>query len=170
VTNSATSAPTNAPNNGSTQQNNSGISTGALVGIAIAGAAIGIIGIGLALWVCLRRRKGSKVGDIKLGSDDGNQSDDHLRREMSMVTPPHAPVELDPYAKIVEAGDGMRPPEMDSMNVRAELEGDSLHAHPWADEPLTPIPDTPLECLTLDDSQMATLTMLGKPVQPRDNV
>ncbi len=87
-----------------------------------------------------------------------------------MVTPPHAPVELDPYAKIVEAGDGMRPPEMDSMNVRAELEGDSLHAHPWADEPLTPIPDTPLECLTLDDSQMATLTMLGKPVQPRDNV
>ncbi|KAK5174729.1 Cell wall synthesis protein kre9 precursor [Saxophila tyrrhenica] len=164
---------TGSPNTPKSSPKSSGISTGALAGIAIAGAAIGILGIGLALWVCLRGRRRRETAAMKLASEDGNDSDDNLRREMSFApssqlqTPP---AELDPYATIVEAGDGMRPPEMDSMNVRAELEGDSEHSHYWQDEPLTPVPDTPVECLTLDNHGRAVLGMPGTPVQPRYNV
>lgn len=115
---------------------------------------MGIIGIGIALFACLRWRKRKEVVELKTDTDF-NTSSDMLRREMSLATPPQPPVELDPYATIVEAGDGMPPSEMDSMNVRAELEGDYI---PHFGPPLTPIPMTPIENLTLDSQATLTAT------------
>jgi hypothetical protein len=154
-----------SPNDGSS------ISTGALVGIAIAGAALGLLGVGIALWVCLRRRKQKEVVAEKLAAY-GSSSEDSLRREMSMSTsvlhsPP--PVELDPDSRIVEASDGRPPPELDNMNVRAELQGDMVHRY-HEEPPLTPIPDSPIDCLTLESQRTPTPTAPGFPVLPRNHV
>ena len=94
--------------------------------------------------------------DLKV-DDSSSRSADNLRREMSFAGSAQTPVELDPYATIVEAGDGMRPPEMDATTIRAELEGDVVYGQQDFGPPLTPVPSTPIENLTLDSDAARTL-------------
>jgi hypothetical protein len=170
VSGSPTRSSTSTTSNTSNNRSGGGhvLSNGALAGIAIACAVFGVISLGVALWVCLRRRKQKESIAMKLDELENN-SDYSLRREMSMGTSIQTPVELDPSAKIVEADNGLQRPEMDSMNVRAELEGDAIHPYHF-ETPLTPVPDTPLDCLTLDSIRIPTPTTPGFPVLPRNNV
>ena len=170
-----TPSSTTPPQTTSTSPSNSqdgGLSTSVLVGIAIAGVAIGLIGIALAVWAFLRKKRRREHGPVKLDDSSGS-FEDVARKEMSVAEP----VELDPYSRIVEADNGLQRPEMDSTNIRAELEGDHIHIGGLKEfeEPLTPVPETPIENLTLtslDHFAMSTDTLatMATPVTPRSNV
>ena len=171
ITRGDSTTATRVPGNGPSNSQDSGLSTNILVGIAIAGAAVGVIGISLAIWAFLRKRRRKERG-VKL-DDNSDPSIEVARKEMTVATP----VELDPYARIVEADNGMPPAEMPSNNFRAELEGDSTHGEVCGSPvvPLTPVPDTPVSTMTLGTGTMGTwrsMTMdtLESPVTPRDNV
>lgn len=179
-----TSPPTTSsiPSNG--DSSGGGISSGALVGIAIAGVVVGLLGLGLTLWVCLRKRKRKDKGAAS-GDDTSDLSAEVYRKEMVVSTPP---VELDPWSRIVEADHGNPPAEMDSMNIRAELEGDStpICGLGRSNSHLTEIPPTPISPMTLGTGTMGNGTWdsmryglpdpvitpetPGTPVTPRDNV
>lgn len=172
---------TSTPQNGGSgkSDNSGGLSSGALVGIAIAGVAVGLLGFGVALWMCLRRKRRRDSGMVKL-DNNSDLSAEVFRKEMTVTTPP---VELDPYSRIVEADTGTPPAEMPSTNIRAELAGDFMHGQdkPRPDSILTEVPQTPISPMTLGhgtmDSMRLNLSELnltpetpGTPVTPRDNV
>ena len=169
----STTAPPTVTATKAPKRGDRGLSTSILVGVAIAGAAIGLIGVGLAIWAICRRKRRKEQGPEKLDGNGAERADASRGAEMSVVVP----VELDPHAKIVEADDGERRPEMDSNNIRAELEGDhsQFGRLDYFEEPLTPVPDTPIENLTLgpmDHYTVSTDTLPtpATPVTPRFNV
>ena len=174
----ATSTSSYAPTSGS---NSGGLSSGVLVGIAIASFVVGLLGLAFGLWMCLRRRKQKDRGSVKIDDDNSDLSAEVNRKEMTVTTPP---VELDPYARIVEADHGVPPAEMDGMNVRVELEGDPVEPDhksgiPRPDSMLTEVPQTPISPMTIgtgtwDSMRMPlpdpTPTAPGTPVAPFSNV
>lgn len=180
LSHSATSTPshTSAPSDGS-----GGLSSGVLAGIAIAGVVVGLLGLGFGLWMCLRRRKRKDGGAVKIDDENSDIPGEVFRKEMTVMS---APVELDPHARVVEADHGMPPAEMDSMNVRVELEGDSVHKPdiPRPDSMLTEIPQTPISPMTIGTGTIGTgmwdsmrfplpdptPTAPGTPVTPQSNV
>ena len=159
---STTSSPTTSHTLSS--KKDGGLSNGALAGIAIAGVAVGLVGISVAIWTCIRRKKRKEQGHVKLDSST-DLPGEVSRKEMRVA----APVELDPYAKIVEADDGARRPEMDGTSIRAELEGDYIHAGiiRAPSIALTSAPTTPITPMTLDSMAIDTL---GSMAFPKDNV
>lgn len=169
---SSSSAPLNI--------NTGELSSGVLAGIAIAGVVVGLIGIGFGLWMYFRRKRRRDAKSIRLGDDNSDLSGEVFRQEMVATTPP---VELDPYARIVEADHGTPPVEMDSMNVRVELEGDSVHAPDIKrpDSSLTEVPPTPVSPMTIGTGTwnsmryplpdpIITPETPGTPVTPLSNV
>lgn len=175
------SPATSTPSNGSgSSQDTGGLSSGVLAGIAIAGVVVGLLGLGFGLWMCLRRKRKKDNGIVKLKDENSDLSAEVFRKEMTATTPP---VELDPYSRIVEADQGIPPVEMDSTNVRVELEGDSMHMADVGrpDTPLTEVPPTPISPMTLGTGTWDSMRFPlrdptitpetpGTPVTPRDNV
>jgi hypothetical protein len=110
-----------------------GISKGAMAGIATA-ATVAIIATGAALawWYMVRRRRKNlnKVQEIAPGSftPDSHTPMNELSAENLLSSPRRAwtqQTELSSDSMVYEAGSGERPPELDHMAFRAELEGDT---------------------------------------------
>jgi hypothetical protein len=109
----------------------SGISKGATAAIAVA-VTVAVIATcaALARWYLVRRRKRqNEVQEIAPGSfsPDSHTPMNELSAENLLSSPRRAwtqQTELSSDSMVYEAGSGERPPELDHMAFRAELEGD----------------------------------------------
>ena len=109
----------------------SGISKGATAAIAVA-VTVAVIATcaALARWYLVRRRKRqNEVQEIAPGSfsPDSHTPRNELSAENLLSSPRRAwthQTELSSDSMVYEAGSGERPPELDHMAFRAELEGD----------------------------------------------
>jgi hypothetical protein len=138
---SATSTPSPDNNDNDTggdgdndaDDNFSGISKGATAAIAVALTVAVISTCGaLAYWYLVRRRRKNlnKVQEIAPGSfsPDSHTPMNELSAENLLSSPRRAwthQTELSSDSMVYEAGSGERPPELDHMAFRAELEGDT---------------------------------------------
>jgi hypothetical protein len=110
-----------------------GISKGAMAGIAAALTVAAIAtGAALAWWYMVRRHRKNlnKVQEIAPGSftPDSHTPMNELSAENLLSSPRRAwtqQTELSSDSMVYEAGSGERPPELDHMAFRAELEGDT---------------------------------------------
>lgn len=94
---------------------NSGPDTGVIVGAVVACIAFLFAIIGIGIWIFIRRKRRC-VGAAHLDDKD------ELGKQPSVSVT--ALSELSAEGRVVEMGNGVPPPEMDSNSVRAELEGD----------------------------------------------
>jgi len=126
--------------------NSSGISKGATAAIAVA-VTVAVIAIcaALARWYLVRRRKKqNEVQEIAPGSfSPGSQTPmNELSAENLLTSPRRAwtqQTELSSDSMVHEAGSGERPPELDHMAFRAELEGDVPLTTPTTPEIAMPV-------------------------------
>lgn len=132
ITPSATAVPTGEPTASQSATSpptpSDGLSTGATAGLVAACVILGLALIaGLAAWFIIRRRR-SAQGQVEEIAPQNPFLDD--KAELPAVAEPKPPhrawtnfTELSAESVVHEADSGERPPELDHMAFRAELEG-----------------------------------------------
>lgn len=136
-TTSSSSAPSSHPS--------SSLDTGKLAGIIIGVLAILSILIGVCIGLfCIRKKRKQREGPVSLGDNDG-------RRTMELQQAQYSTGQLSALGteqNRAEMDDGTRPPEMDSMNVRAELPAVPPVIHEVMGSPVTSIAGSPVSPLS----------------------
>lgn len=120
----ALAEPTESPDD---DKPSSGLSKGATAGIAVAvtAAVIGAFAALLSFFYIRRRKKQNEVQEIATGTAFQPKPMSELSAE-ELLTPKSLwthTTELSSESMVYEAGSGERPPELDHMAFRAELEG-----------------------------------------------